>query len=466
MNLKNYLLLGSWLALGAPAFAQNRTSTLPQRPGMHARTYAILSASFQDINRDIRNAGATTAGKTGADPDRVTGQTRTSYSGTTPTLLDSTIWIYSGTRGSRFGDYLLTYGFDNPADAPATIEGSDSYVNYDTMRQIAYSGGTSSTSATFRTYDAGNKVQMTAVVQGNRRLFGYNAAGKLGNITILRYKVAAGTYDTAQKETLTYDGSGNIQKRNFFVYDSTSSTWTNLIEYGFITNSTGQILNLEMQVEMGSGLEPYVRFAYDYGAAGKFVRSIRQEYDGSDYVDVIKDSVGYSTGGVMVFENYYQSDGSGGWNVVYSERRHLTAQNVADSVAVVDGSDASYIKLSYNTNNLPTRVAYYDLGASSPTGEYRYYYAAVTPPPTPTSVAGAQTGKTLGLAPNPAAGRIRLDNKLGGTFRVIDLSGRLMMEGGLTPAASIGIEHLTPGIYSILMTDAAGERFSARFVKQ
>jgi uncharacterized surface anchored protein len=68
--------------------------------------------------------------------------------------------------------------------------------------------------------------------------------------------------------------------------------------------------------------------------------------------------------------------------------------------------------------------------------------------------------------PNPARNVLRLDNKAGGTFRIVDLSGRLMMDGTLTGAGSITVDALTPGMYSVLLTDASGELFSGRFVKQ
>ena len=69
-------------------------------------------------------------------------------------------------------------------------------------------------------------------------------------------------------------------------------------------------------------------------------------------------------------------------------------------------------------------------------------------------------------APNPAVNQIRLNNKLDARFRVFDLNGRLMMNGSVAAGGSVSVDGLTPGIYSIMLSDAAGEAFSGRFVKK
>ena len=204
---------------------------------------------------------------------------------------------------------------------------------------------------------------------------------------------------------------------------------------------------------------------YTYGNNGKIslIRGKQLDQSSGTLVDAMRDTLGY-TGTTMVYEDFSQLNPNDGMmTITYQERRRLNAQGMPDSVAQIStiGGNVTTLRLSYDANNYPTRVTTYETGTTAPSNEMRYYYQLI-----PTSVQAQAELKALTLSPNPASSQIRLSNAQGGSYRVVDISGRLMIEGRIGAGGVIGVESLAPGLYSIQLNDAAGERFAGRFVKQ
>lgn len=133
------------------------------------------------------------------------------------------------------------------------------------------------------------------------------------------------------------------------------------------------------------------------------------------------------------------------------------------SVAILNpaGGD-NYSLLSYDANGYPTRLITCEAASGNPYYiEDRFYCESFT-----TGVARPRSLQALDLAPNPATGMIRLNNKLPGHFRIVDAAGRLLMEGNADASAAIGTGSLVPGTYRILLDDRSGTGFSGRFVKR
>ncbi len=87
-----------------------------------------------------------------------------------------------------------------------------------------------------------------------------------------------------------------------------------------------------------------------------------------------------------------------------------------------------------------------------------------TPPPT--AVKSASTNAVLKLYPNPATTSITINTDGNATLQILDMKGALLKEHTISTTTAIDIAALQAGIYIARLTDANGNRSTARFIKE
>lgn len=462
MTLKSYLLLiCGGIALSAPAIARNPYQpTIPKPAGMSDRVHSMLNATFQRYDRAVRDV-ATTAAKTTASAKRVIGAAYYEWGNATPMLIDSAVLRYSGQRSSKFSDYYLNYDFANAPDQPGEVQYQDSYVRFDTMKVFGNSTGITTT--LWRTYSPADQVTRQLNANGDEKIYSYLSNNRLSKIVTLS-DLGTGM-DSAQREFYTYNANGLVFRDSVEIYDSSVMSWMPAFTYEFTTTPNGQVTGLGLYFSMGGSTLPFIRHSYTYAANGRVRLATTELLDMNTGTlqPWMKDSIGY-VGNAVVSEDIFSYDETmADYELVFVDRRRLNAKGLADSVSQMspDGGDAGYYKLAYDADDYPTRVSYQQVGGATQEFELYYYYQLA-----PISVPGLSATKPLSLAPNPAVSQIRVDARPGARFRVLDMNGRLMMDGTVPSSATIGVEGLTPGLYSIMLNDAAGETFSGKFVKR
>src|SRR5690606_26127058 len=125
-----------------------------------------------------------------------------------------------------FGEDYYSFDFENLSDFPGAPEATESYVHYDTMWQFERMlVGSPVVYKSWRAYGGGDKVaEWETTRQRQRRLYTYNAAGRVSHVLSLRY--FGTTLDSSTQSFFFYNAAGGVVKDSLVVFDRTTRQWT------------------------------------------------------------------------------------------------------------------------------------------------------------------------------------------------------------------------------------------------
>ncbi|OSZ78632.1 hypothetical protein CAP35_10395 [Chitinophagaceae bacterium IBVUCB1] len=162
----------------------------------------------------------------------------------------------------------------------------------------------------------------------------------------------------------------------------------------------------------------------------------------------------------------------GGMTVIYVNGNPDTASTLIDSIVTTS--------TVFNIGGQGMGLLRYFRGTID---DFRFYNRALSPTemttlytkdsacglkytPPPTTVKSIITNGTLKVYPNPATTSITVQTANDATLQILDMKGALVKEQYMHNTTTIDITRLQAGIYIARLTDADGNRSTARFIKE
>ena len=422
---------------------------------------------------------AITAAKTTAVKERVIAQVFYMAN----TIQDSTRFIYNSSNhnGSKFDYSSFQYPYGFGYDGTTAIDNVNGfhhkpYVLADVVLDFnSYSGSFGLVEQTISTYDANNNITVyndTFLDGSNNSQYyvaNYNAQNNIVNVT--NFQPINNVYDSFNKTFYRY-------YQNQLVADSTYSGGTNSFTLysrnDYTYDNAGNLTLLVNSMYNGTTTAtPQGRFINTYTASNQLNTSEDDQYNGNQWQLNTKDVFGYTSG--VSFYTYYKETNS------YSAipdiiNYHVSSSGVPDSLyGSIDTNGPAAVPfkviITYNSFNDPVNFKEY-FGSGSffypvPQQENRYYYETYNPAAVKNVTATADNVKVY---PNPATTTLYIsgtDGTKGGVLvSLTNTLGQLLMTqtSNSTGVQSVNIAALKPGMYTLSVSDVAGNRLHTQTI--
>src|SRR5690606_19461687 len=123
----------------------------------------------------------------------------------------------------------------------------------------------------WRAYGGGDKVaEWETTRQRQRRLYTYNAAGRVSHVLSLRY--FGTTLDSSTQSFFFYNAAGGVVKDSLVVFDRTTRQWTPINQIITTYDGAGKVtLIVQEDIIAGVGTRRGSRREYTYDSNGNIV---------------------------------------------------------------------------------------------------------------------------------------------------------------------------------------------------
>lgn len=476
MKFLSTLLLAS-IAV-SPAFAQKQKNALQhyikQNPKHYQTLYAFMNQS--SLAAKMKTTGI---------KQRVIASSGYHMDSGVYSITDSTKYFYNGSnyRGSMFDYNMMTYDYSYaPVNYPTfsapsffgitsvnqPLEMADSVISMSddgNGNMVAWGKevGTYLSNSTkisdYKNYNLTAGVADTGV----RYTTDYDGQGRPSVITGMLWSGTNSAWDTFQKRTIYYDGSGVQQNDSIDIYSA--GTWTRVaaIKYNYTSNNLTQINIYDFN---GSTWTMSSQYSNTYTSGNQLKTSTYSvDTGGPGLMTAFIDSFAYTNG--SAFSTYWKSTVNiavfGGPNslmTAFIYEKHLNAQGLPDSthLDIQISGDSGWQSFTYNASNNPILDVDY---ISGDTSKLNYYYEdyndlAVNNVP--------KVAANITVYPNPATDllNIRWDNYKAGTpvsIRIVNAAGQTVRSESFSwkqTTESFSMGNLQAGVYWISIADNAG----------
>ncbi|HXS36394.1 MAG TPA: T9SS type A sorting domain-containing protein [Flavipsychrobacter sp.] len=468
-----YLLYPIALLLCATSFAQTPTSKLASKLDYHHKLL-LNQLLHQQFNQN-------TALKTTTTKERVIGESIYSDDVTrTMELKDSSVYKYSGARGSSFDYYYLDYtslipqhddnepiavNFDNRFGTAQSIFSDTAILwlpnfvkhSVDTIEKVFDSYNMNNTLLDCHIYFTDTPTDST---------YYHNIFNSSDDITAAYTSISSGpttSYDSNYKRYFTYNATGQLVQDSIYQY--TAGGWLLVIKYFYKYDSSNNLITV-------------LNYSWD-----STYRDFSLEEDDMTYYDdhklktisssewshtLLKDSIGYVTGSAypIYFASYQLYADTPA--LIDLRISHINARGLPDTITQYSPSvtiPVSRDTIFYDTLNSPTAV--HQDGTIK-----RFYYETYTTTQVPTIF---QSTDNIKIYPNPTTNQIYI-NLADATknkqmlVNLINTNGQLIRTESIPPNTQTwqtSIADLTPGTYFISICDRAGNKLhSQAIIKQ
>lgn len=436
------------------------------RSKQHSIILGILREQWPATNSALKPTGT---------KQRVVGQT---WRGTT--FVDSTSYIYSGTKGSRFNYNLFTYNtFLNSSyepifiypHAPNTLDVmADTFYNFDND-VLDYKE--------YGQYRSDNKLSLILTEYSedypfnrNKSVMTYNADGFPDSYYLSMYDDPAPP-DTNFITKYTYSNGRVIIDS---VWQKEGGVWS----FGSFTrhyyNSAGKLASDSTFVIVASTLQLSYVTSLAYYPDGMLKSLISTYYDNNNIIQTQVDSLGYTAG--SDYATYWESRRTTsftGNTTIFKEIKFPGANGLPDSARTntTTGSSTSgrTYRYLYNTANNPEVLSVFSDGNSSSTPDQtiRFYYETYDDG---LSITETVHSIDVSIHPNPfdqyialtckvaSVGRYKL--KLVNTSGIEVFSTTSSLKAG---TSTIAIPDLPVGFYTLVLQNGKGETISKKMIR-
>jgi len=425
-----------------------------------------------------QQASAFTAEKPTGTKQRVVAQTQTNSN-----LWDSTSFIYSGTKGSRYNYNSFTYNESLligwlPSQVMPNVQKPED-VLADTLIQIENSQITSRDYGIYRPDNQLSFVQseLGAWAFPNDRYqmaVTYDATNRPITYYFSSYSSATPA-DTTNILHFFYNASGKIEMDSSWIKDNGGWEFESTTQYHY---SNG-IRMVDSQFSMSSSvLSPKRVTTYAYYPDGKLETMKSVAYDQGSPIQIIHDSLGYISN--VPYATFWENKSISPSTGNSSSRRIKifypnASTNLPDSARWIIYSTSSQsekiYRYEYNSFQNPEKITVYNSTSptSNPYNILRFYYETFDDG---VSVKEIVKENDVQVYPNPFNKVISVSTKgpsILTNLSLINISGQKVFSKSLNwqqGSYSLNVPNLIPGVYTLLLQDARGNIYTKRVVNK
>jgi len=435
------------------------------------------------------NATPSTAQKPTTMQQRVIAEAGYEVNGPVLTKSDTTLFKYSGGRGSKFDYNELYHNYYFPGNGDPALDALDFgniNVKADTARYYSVTPTAGLQEEMTSSYTSTNKVldyrfRTVSNNQRQRSVNNYDAQGRIDLMTGFEWNNTTQQWDSLTRRVVTYNAQNEVLSDTVFAYNF--GEWTPYQAQSFTYNANhkpiaglmkmdpalaGTFMDLytivleyypnntlkalQVDVNQGMGLNPYQRDSFAYDPANMY----------------------------QTFEQIWDYDVTAGdWVLSTRTLRNVNTAGLPDTTQFFswnqtgDSFDLNgIVTTAYNSYSNPTLMQSYSDNGAGLDNVYRYFFYYEDFDPTAVSnIPGAE--ENMKVYPNPVYDRVSVNWKADGkqvNLSVINAAGQLMHSESINRVREneqISVSNLSPGVYWLTVNAANGAvLYKTTLVKQ
>ena len=402
----------------------------------------------------------------------------------TPYLLDTNKFIYSGYNGSKFINGSTDFSTYYP---PMIVFGSDTNiysrlgVSADTMLLYGRDQQNQNLVANTKNYATFSNGQINTFESWDtynqdtfRIINEYNANNKLTTMWTYRINYNTNQFDSSEKRVFVYNSQGYVLHDTIFSYDL--GDWTPSVSIEHVFDLSGNETQTIFYYFTGSIWIGVLKADFTFYPDKKVKTIVFSQNQGSGLALYSRDSMAYSANFDYATRNWSWLRNGAVWGKDGFTFRHLNPQNLMDtltigkwnsSLAIYDTIDV--YAFTYNNYNNPILREHYSFSTGTPQLSQKHYFFYQEY--TDLSVGDENTKLALvSFFPNPIKEELTIELKnLKGKFmcEVYDVFGNLILTNQVEGRATINLSGKPLGIYFVnIISDNGSLIGSGKVMKQ
>lgn len=288
------------------------------------------------------------------------------------------------------------------------------------------------------------------------------------------------TKDTISKGTFLYPeyhnekmygiGSGGLMVYDLVTHQASlvdAQVNSESVEHSSFNHSTNEYIFLKKGPNQSNFQDTICRYDITAGTLQK------------DIIPTVNNNFNYSEGSDNAYTVTVQNAVKGIYKYDYSNHTFtlggaLGSSGIMASVSTVDPVNNTYYIIQAGNQNARDTITSYTDGQTAVVKRdilknsiSNIEFFATLPPTNPVSASSLNSAETLSIYPNPATDKLNINSSYNkGTIRVLDLSGRTILETSLEAGhKELNIKELAAGTYTI-MIESGGMYHSQNIIKK